>query len=212
MRHTILYVFLLCIMPLSIQSNQPQLPASLILEKSLQVDNSHIITQNVTVEQPTQDLTDCRQYNCPQKLRSCMQCQTAENYRNNLIAMDDRIARNYLLSLSFEEYEDMIRNFTEAQWQEFYQSRRPEYRLLFPSSMHFHKRILKRTYQLTLYGLLDFFNPFSDYMPSEDVSDLPKLRNKYIMKRHQNKISDADRQAFKKDFEIQRLAAYNNDN
>jgi hypothetical protein len=141
------------------------------------LENTHNITQQVVIALPPKDPSDCS-HASGNKLIEQMHCQSSENFKKNLMNFNDRMARYYLMSLSAEQYYEMLQNFTEQEWKIFYDSRQKESRHLFPATLKEQKNALKRAYLETYYhNVLNVSNSVIYFFASEKIFEKTSLED-----------------------------------
>lgn len=143
------------------------------LQKKIEISNNneHQFIQNVTLNAEKRDPTDCSALT-GQSLRDCMTCQSAENFKKNLINFNDRMARNYLLSLTPAEMNEVIKTFSPEDWKIFYNSRSSKF--LFPEIIHLTRFSgIVRSYMINLiaqhYTHAQFVSLMRDYEVHKNI-------------------------------------------
>lgn len=150
-------------------------------------DNAHEIIQHIEINQHKKDPTDCTSFT-GQELKDCMACQSSQNFRKNLMAFNDRMGRNFLLSLTLEEYFEALSNFNENQWHEYYIHLSPEYTNQFPDTLNRQRAMLKRIFINAYYS-----NIFSYLWSGQNdlkTDDLEKFISDYNAARYHGEISE----------------------
>ena len=154
-------------------------------ETTIKLNNAQDVDQKVIITRPKKDPTDCTQLH-GKAFMECMECQSPENLKKNLMNCNDRMAHYYFLHVySIEEYHEVLQNFTEKEWQLFYESRQPQARENFPKTLEEQRAMLK-----TLYIEAYFYN-YLEYLWSG-----------------QSALKTDDLEKFIKDFNIRRTDSY----
>jgi hypothetical protein len=148
---------------------------------AVSLNNAHDLEQKVVVTTPKKDPTDCTQLHGPEFME-CMACQSSENFKKNLMACNDRMAYYYFVHLFFiEDYYEALQNFTEQEWQSFYESRQPQARENFPKTLKEQRAMLKALYiEAYFYNYLEYL--FSS-QSSNNTDDLEKLVRNFNIRR-----------------------------
>lgn len=162
-------------------------------------NNDHSLQQTITINQQQKDPTNCSMLT-GYALHECMACQSPENFRKNLTAFNDRMARNYFLQLNLHQYQEAISNFTEEQWKLFLASRTPEFRNKFPDSIQYQRYVLKKIYVRNYYTNL--FSFLWSGQRFDNVDDLEEVRADYNAAEYNGQLFEYQKQRLHEEFEI----------
>lgn len=162
-------------------------------------NNDHTLQQTITINPQNNDPANCTLLT-GNALNHCMACQSPENFRKNLTAFNDRMARNYFLSLNLHQYQEAISNFTEDQWKQFIATRSPEFRDKFPPSIYYQRYVLKKIYIRNYYtNVISFLWSGQRF---DRVDDLEQVRADYNAADYCGELFEFQKRRLHEEFEI----------
>jgi hypothetical protein len=164
-------------------------------------NNKQHITQQVTIIPAKNDPTDCTIFTGAQ-LYECMQSQTPENFKKNLMAFNHQKGKNFWLNINMQDYQEAILHIfkSEAEWKAYYNNLSPEYREQFPESLHVQRYFLKRIYINAYYS--NIFSLIWSGQSCATTHDLEKFIDAYNAARLKRQISDSRHKQLLNEFDL----------
>ncbi|MCX5922308.1 MAG: hypothetical protein NTX86_03195 [Candidatus Dependentiae bacterium] len=147
-RNFFIIVLIATIMPPVLCNNlkeltTPPTPTQKNMHEIINENHQHII-QDITITIDKKD-NDCSLMHGTQ-LRECLACQSKEKFIAHISALNDPTALAYWRSLTFTEYVNALKNFTEDDWTLYWKSRTQEYQNNFPPTLEAQRLMIKKIY------------------------------------------------------------------
>lgn len=168
-------------------------------------NNQHSLHQTITINQQ-RDPQNCSLLT-GKSLVDCMDCQSPESFRKNLMNFNDRMAQTYFLSLSLHQYQRVLSNFNEKQWVDFLASRTQEGRKNFPRTLDHQRYILKKIYLRNYYtNVISFLWAWPNL---DKTDDLEKVAADFDAADYNGLIFEYQKRQLNHEFEIYKKVLFN---